>query len=128
MPPDSRNYRDWLAYSDDDWESALILAEAHRRNARWLFQQAAEKALKAVLVARGQEVPHIHDLPRLLALVQRDLPADSKEVGAAVRLGRGATAARYPADLPELTSSDIADLKEAAETLRSFAAALATAP
>ncbi len=36
-------------------------------------QQAAEKALKAVLVAQGAEPPFIHNLVALQALVPRDL-------------------------------------------------------
>ncbi len=37
-------------------------------------QQAAEKALKAVLAARNQAVPKTHDLERLAALITESLP------------------------------------------------------
>ena len=39
-------------------------------------QQAAEKALKAVLVARGTEPPYTHDLGALAAVMPDDLSLD----------------------------------------------------
>lgn len=33
-------------------------------------QQAAEKAIKAVLIARNIEFPYVHDLARLLSLLE----------------------------------------------------------
>ena len=39
-------------------------------------QQAAEKALKTVLVTRGVEPPHIHDLGALAAVMPDDLALD----------------------------------------------------
>jgi HEPN domain-containing protein len=35
-------------------------------------QQAAEKAIKGVLIARGIDFPYIHDLARLLTLLKQD--------------------------------------------------------
>ena len=44
-------------------------------------QQAAEKALKAVLIGRGIEFPYVHDLARLLSLLEEG----GETVPAAVR-------------------------------------------
>jgi len=59
-------------------------------------QQAAEKAVKAVLLAAGIEFPYVHDLARLLDLLQengRDVP---EPVRLAHSLTRFAVITRYP--------------------------------
>ena len=59
-------------------------------------QQAAEKALKAVLVKRGIRFPYVHDLAPLVTLVGQageDVPLAVREAG---RLTRFAVIARYP--------------------------------
>jgi len=60
-------------------------------------QQAAEKALKAVVVARGEEPPHVHDLGALAAVMPDDLVLDvhGDDLG---DLTTYATAARYVFD------------------------------
>lgn len=59
-------------------------------------QQAAEKAVKAVLIARGVEFPRIHDLARLLALAESAGIRIPLPVRSSVRLTRFAVATRYP--------------------------------
>jgi HEPN domain-containing protein len=59
-------------------------------------QQAAEKAIKAVLVLLNVPFPYVHDLGRLLTLVEqegREIPAPVRQ---APRLTRYAVLARYP--------------------------------
>ncbi len=60
-------------------------------------QQAAEKALKALLLRRRGTFPYVHDLGVLLALLDagggEDIPA---QVRRAVRLNDYAVTARYP--------------------------------
>ena len=59
-------------------------------------QQAAEKAIKAVLIHRGIRFPYVHDLGVLLDLLERSgatVPSSTKE---AARLTRFAIATRYP--------------------------------
>ena len=58
-------------------------------------QQAAEKALKAVLVGRFIQFPKVHDVERLLDLLPSDL-APNPAVRKAVALTRYAEAGRYP--------------------------------
>ncbi|MCP3958238.1 MAG: HEPN domain-containing protein [bacterium] len=58
-------------------------------------QQAAEKALKAVLISRSVPFPRTHSLTRLLELMPRALPIPEK-VQAAVILTDYAVATRYP--------------------------------
>ncbi len=60
-------------------------------------QQAAEKALKAVLVAQGAEPPFIHNLVALQALMPRDLDLDAT-VAELADLSAPARGTRYVTD------------------------------
>ena len=59
-------------------------------------QQAAEKAVKAVLLHEGVDFPYVHDLDRLLRLVEGTgvgIPEDARQAG---KLSRYAVFTRYP--------------------------------
>jgi len=59
----------WLRLAREDKAAAVHLADAAHlphRVACLLAQQAAEKAIKAVLVAEDVDPPKLHDLRRLL--------------------------------------------------------------
>lgn len=62
-------------------------------------QQAAEKYLKAVLVVHAQEVPRIHDLEKLLDLVQDWVPALKDQREECRWLTVYAVASRYPVEV-----------------------------
>lgn len=102
MPPDA-DRRDaaaeWLAHA----RSNLIIAQQPKpAGVRWDHlcfeaQQAAEKAVKAVLVDRGVEFPYIHDIRSLLSLLDeagQPVPEELWEAGAV--LTPYAVLARYP--------------------------------
>ena len=59
-------------------------------------QQAAEKAIKAVLIARGAVFPPIHDLAGLLTLLGQNDEAIPPAIADAARLTRFAVSTRYP--------------------------------
>ena len=59
-------------------------------------QQAAEKAIKAVLVRLGVRFPYIHDLAELVDLVAKAGSKIPKAVREADRLTRFAVVTRYP--------------------------------
>jgi HEPN domain-containing protein len=75
MPPRLRSASDpaeWLRHA----RSNLIRSRADRGLAEVLFedlcfdaQQAAEKAIKAILVSKGSRLPKTHDIAELLDLV-----------------------------------------------------------
>ncbi len=92
-------------------------------------QQAAEKALKAVLLHRGVQFPHTHDLARLLTLLKRSglrLPKYLREIAA---LTRFAVAARYPAlDAPVIRRDYRKAVRRAELALRWAAAQIAKEP
>jgi len=89
----------WLAYAESDLAVARgvdrpgVLTETLCFHA----QQAAEKAIKAVLVAGGIEPPRTHDLDTLLAAVPGDVPNDFDRLSVAA-LTAYAVASRYPGD------------------------------
>jgi len=90
----------WLRYANEDLRNAeLALREREMsvpRHAGFAAQQAAEKAIKAVLVAQQLSFPFVHDLRRLL-----DLLDDAEVVGAtrdADGLSEWAVQPRYPGE------------------------------
>lgn len=95
--PDQKARR-WLGVAGDDLRVArhtMELADPPCWLVAYHLQQAAEKALKAVLIRHGAEVPLTHDIGLLLDLCAEHLP-ESREWGGAVRLTIYGTQARYP--------------------------------
>ena len=67
-PEDSGRPEDWFDHAEADLDAAEILFK-HGRNpavAAMHIQQAAEKALKGFLIARGWKLKRTHDLIQLL--------------------------------------------------------------
>ena len=59
-------------------------------------QQAAEKAIKAVMIARGIDFPYVHDLGNLLALLDENGETIPETIDVAMSLTTYATTTRYP--------------------------------
>ena len=59
-------------------------------------QQATEKAIKAVLIHRGVRFPYVHDLGRLLGLLDEAGVAVPADVARAAELSGYAVESRYP--------------------------------
>ena len=103
-----REARRWLQFAREDLLGAATLVsdlDAAPRLACFFAQQAAEKALKARLIAAGVAFPRVHDLVAMRGL----LPAESKvglDEDALASLAVWATEARYPADLPNASRAD----------------------
>ncbi len=89
--------REWLNRA----KSNLLLARARRagiylEDLCFNAQQAAEKAIKALLIQRAIAFPYVHDLAQLLTLVERaglEIPPSVKQ---GERLTRFAVFTRYP--------------------------------
>jgi HEPN domain-containing protein len=63
----------WLTFANHDADAAcqaLMFYPAPLEIVCFHCQQAAEKALKAILAYHDREIPHIYDLNRLLTLTQ----------------------------------------------------------
>jgi HEPN domain-containing protein len=100
MPPERfapDDAREWLRAARGD----LALAGVNAPNIPWELlcfhaQQAAEKAMKAVLLHRKTRFPHVHDLSALLDLLSQSggrLPSNADDVA---RLTAFAVLTRYP--------------------------------
>jgi len=114
MPDNTREPALWLAYAIEDLEYGRLGASRFPRSAAWNFQQASEKALKAVLFAQSGSAPRTHDLAFLLQLVIAGNPSADFLVNEVMELAELSTGSRYPADLPEITQSDCRRYESAA--------------
>lgn len=95
FPPDDP--REWLRQARVDLGVARLAPEGMDREPfAFHAQQAAEKALKAVLLARGIHFPLVHDLDRLLELLERGGVSTPDTVRRAGVLSGYAVITRYP--------------------------------
>ena len=99
-------YKAWLAYSKMDYDCAVYLNDApmHPRPLNIICyhcQQAAEKAIKAVIVANGAPggLPRLHDLAFLLNQLKNIADIDDKYYEYADTLTPYGTSIRYPSEL-----------------------------
>ena len=84
-------------------------------------QQAAEKAIKAVLIDRGIEFPHVHDLSRLVSILELSGEAIPEEVRQAGDLTDYATTTRYPGVAEPVTEEEYAAAVGAARAVVQWA-------
>jgi HEPN domain-containing protein len=132
MPPKLRDASDpgeWIRRA----RSNLSRSRADRGLPDVLFedlcfdaQQAAEKAIKAVLVLRGRRFPKTHDLAELLELVGATGVEVPPEVLEAKRLTPYAVAGRYPGVSEDASEEDHREALEIAETALAWAERLVT--
>lgn len=90
----------WLRQAQNDLEAARVTAgQGFHAQACYLAGQAAEKALKAVLVAAGLTPPYSHSLERLVQLL-RELGVNTQTLdGLPLKaLTRMNSESRYPQD------------------------------
>ncbi|MBI5166835.1 MAG: HEPN domain-containing protein [candidate division NC10 bacterium] len=117
FPPDDP--REWLNRARSNLIQAKTLqASVYLEDLCFNAQQAAEKAIKAVLIHQGVEFPYIHDLTELLRLVQgagEQIPDSVKRAG---MLSRFAIFTRYPGTRPVSHEEYEEAVKIAEEVLR----------
>lgn len=110
----------WLAKAQRDLDSAQRLlagSPPFRDTAAYHCQQAAEKALKALLTALAVPFPKTHDLTTLVGLLEAHAQAAKRWREAAVVLTPYATLFRYPDACPEPSSDDAEEALSLATTL-----------
>ena len=114
-----------IAQADHDSAAYLLtgVADEHGvrpENAAYLFQQAIEKALKAVLCARELPVPLVHDLGVLIAKIPDDLePEFGYELGG---LDEYATVRRYEEGRYILQRDELEEMQRLSSHVLSWAA------
>lgn len=95
--------QEWVQKAEEDWEAVRRLLESGTLEAVadvivFLCQQVAEKYLKAILVERGHEPPHTHNLGVLLDLVTGSVPQLEAIRDDTEALGPFAVVFRYPGE------------------------------
>jgi len=124
---DPRNPLSWLRRAKSNLSRARSLAglpDVLYEDLCFDAQQAAEKALKAILVQHKVAFPRTHALADLLTLVAKagvDLPA---EVADATLLTPYAVETRYPGLWEEVTAADHAEAVRVAERVVRWAEAI----
>ena len=126
MPPDAPpagSAQDWLRHARGD------LALSRMRKTRTMLyehlcfhaQQAAEKALKAVLVQHGIRVPRSHDLAYLMSILPGNVSIPPVLIELPT-LTKYAVHQRYPGEYPPLNSKHRRSALELAEEAIRWAA------
>ena len=86
-------------------------------------QQAAEKAVKALLIRRGVEFPYVHDLSLLLTLLEEAGETIPELVRQAEKLNSYATITRYPDMAHPVSEQEYAEAVSIATTVVDWAQA-----
>ena|SRR5438094_872232 len=107
----------WMARASEDLVAASVLFDRGLfSHAAFHAQQAAEKALKGLVIARGGGLARTHDLDRLA----RDGKAPQPVADAAAFLTGFYTASRYP-DVPGgVTASDAEEAIQRAKEVHAW--------
>ncbi|MGH9446229.1 MAG: HEPN domain-containing protein [Terriglobia bacterium] len=101
----------WLKKAENDIVTArqtLSLPDGPTDTVAFHAQQAAEKALKALLTFQGVEFPKIHDLVRLVDLAAPHSSAVSRYREDLAEITNYAVQARYPDEFVEPARDDAA--------------------
>ena len=113
-------YREWLKYADDDFESAGLLNKQYRKPLHIICfhcQQAAEKYLKAFLVSKNIPFEKTHDLMVLNNLCTGVDNSFSDLLKDCLKLNPYSVITRYPSEL-ELIDQDAAAALTSAELIK----------
>jgi HEPN domain-containing protein len=95
FPPDDP--REWLNRAKSNLRQARSETEGvYLEDLCYDAQQAAEKAIKAVLIHRKVRFPYVHDLAELVTLLRQPGQALPPSLEEAAKLTRYAVASRYP--------------------------------
>lgn len=109
----------WLEFARTDLNAAHKLmedADFYPRQVCFLAQQAAEKALKAVLIYLAIDFPFTHDLDRLRETIPAGWQVKEKFTHL-YGLSIWAVESRYPGDLPDVVSADAEQALQMADAL-----------
>jgi len=113
---------EWFYFADADFDSALILNDAHRKH-HWIIcyhcQQAVEKYLKAFLCYNGIQPPRIHILEVLCASCSEFDSAFDGIAKDCAYLTPFAVHARYPLEM-EITKLNTIKSLEIAGKIKNF--------
>lgn len=108
--------REWLNRA----RSNLALAKAKRKGVYledlcFDAQQAAEKAIKALLIKLDVDFPYVHDLAELLTLLEKSGQKIPESIRQAEELSRYAVFTRYPGMGPQIKQREYKEAVKIAE-------------
>ncbi len=116
FPPDDP--REWLNRARSNLALAKNrVSDAYLEDLCFEAQQAAEKAIKAVMIRRNIEFPYVHDLAHLLSLLEEVGEIIPKSVLRAEELTSYAVDTRYPGLSSPVEEQEYVDAVEIAETV-----------
>jgi HEPN domain-containing protein len=81
----------------------MVVSDVYLEENCFNAQQCAEKAIKAVFIDRGETFPFIHNLKKLLTLLEENGIRVPKYVSAADELSPYAAVTRYPEGISPVT-------------------------
>jgi HEPN domain-containing protein len=121
MPHDDRfsgSPADWLRYARSDLELTGVIRpdEVLFEVLCFRAQQAAEKALKAVLIAKGIPPPKTHNIRILLDLLSQVI-VTTREIEDSAGLTDYAVTSRYPGDFEPVDEEEYKEALRLAETV-----------
>ena len=120
FPPDDP--REWLNRARSNLVRAKSkLPGVYLEDLCFDAQQAAEKAIKAVMIQRNIEFPYVHDLARLLSLLEEAGENIPEVVRKAEELTRYALVTRYPGIARPVSEQEYAEAVEIAERVVQWA-------
>ena len=121
FPPDDP--REWLNRARSNFAMARNrVPDAYLEDLCFGAQQAAEKAIKAVMISRNIDFPYVHNLALLLSILEEDRENVPNEVRRATRLTLYAVDTRYPGVEQPVSEQDYRDAIEIAEAVIQWAA------
>lgn len=115
--------RRWLEFAEEDLETAELELREQRppRTAGFSAEQAAEKALKSLIIASGATPPRTHDLNELIQLVPTTWDTSGVDADLAL-LSQLAVETRYPDTAATITRAQaeaaVADARKLVEAAR----------
>ncbi|MGQ0663986.1 MAG: HEPN domain-containing protein [Pseudomonadota bacterium] len=124
-PPGSPE--DWLAHAESDLNLARLARDRQEilpEQVCFHAQQAAEKGLKAVLLARRVEFPLSHDIEELLEIAEQGGLLVPPDVSRAGSLTPYAVATHYPSHREEIAPADVEEAIRLAERVVAWATAV----
>jgi HEPN domain-containing protein len=128
MPPEGRKPgtpQEWLrrAKSNLTLASQPKLEQVYWEDLCFEAQQAAEKAIKAVLLSKGVRFRFVHDIAELLTLLEQNSVTAPETVRAAAALTDYSVESRYPGPFEPVTESEFIEALRIARSVVSWAEA-----
>jgi HEPN domain-containing protein len=108
----------WITHAESDLRMGRLGAddpEVLGEQACFHAQQAAEKALKAVLLSRAIDFPYTHDIKGLLKIAEMNGMVIPPAIQQASLLTPYAVETRYPGDWMDITETDVREALQIAE-------------